>query len=257
MGHADHTKGTGNGGVMLIRVADAAGTPGVIGGNEVQFHIRAGLSSTYVGSPGFRWDGYINGGWGDPTNWRGRIGNISGTTWRHVATFYIGYTQDVCFRIDYSGTQGFGGPTDFWVAVGRATVPATPNTPNVSNLQADRMTLSWNIPADNGAGIDQMLLRQSSTLDFSSYIDHPRGGNVTSAEIAGLTPGATYYWRVYAHNSQGYSGSSGVRTQATRTGGRRKVDGVWRDIERWRKVDGAWRRVVRWRKVDGAWRRTR
>ena len=64
MGYADYTQGTGSGGIMLIRVADAAGQGGVINGNDIQFFLRTTNSSTFVGSPGFGTSGIAaNSSW--------------------------------------------------------------------------------------------------------------------------------------------------------------------------------------------------
>lgn len=212
MGHVDHTQATGNGGVMLIREADAAGTPNVIGGNQVQFHIRAGLSGTFVGSPGFLWDGYINNGWGNLQGgfWRGRVANISGTTWRHVATFDIGYTQDVCFKIDFTGTQGFGGPTEFWRRINRAVAPSPVAGLVASELTSSSVRISWNPPAsDGGQAISAYLLRYSSVTpaDTGNFVNHSQENNRTRL-VTGLTPGQRLYFTVYAHNGVGYSQKS-------------------------------------------------
>lgn len=93
--------------------------------------------------------------------------------------------------------------------------PGTPNTPSASSITPTSMTLSWNIPANNGAGIDQMLLRRYNDAGLTSYVDYAQGGSVTSANITGLNPGTTYWWAVYAHNANGYGGRSGVLQQAT------------------------------------------
>lgn len=93
--------------------------------------------------------------------------------------------------------------------------PSAPNTPSASSITPVSMTLSWNIPSNNGASIDQMLLRRYNDAGLSTYTDYPQGGGVTSANITGLNPGTTYWWAVYAHNANGYSARSGVLQQAT------------------------------------------
>ena len=104
-----------------------------------------------------------------------------------------------------------------WVTITNpATVPSEPATPTVSGIGTTSMTLSWSIPANNGAAIDQMLLRRYSTADGTGpYVDYPNAGNVTSRTVTDLSPGSQYSWAVYAHNSIGYSTRSGVRAAQT------------------------------------------
>ena len=97
-----------------------------------------------------------------------------------------------------------------WVTITNpATVPATPTIPSVSEITATGMKLSWALPANGGAALDQMLLRRFSTPDGSGpYVDYPNAGNATSRTVTDLTAGTPYWWAVYAHNSVGYSGRS-------------------------------------------------
>lgn len=104
-----------------------------------------------------------------------------------------------------------------WVTITNpATIPAQPATPTVSGADTTSMTLSWAIPSNGGAAIDQMLLRRFSTPDGTGpYVDYPNAGNVTSRTVTGLSPGTTYYWCVFAHNAVGYSTGSGLRSSQT------------------------------------------
>lgn len=67
---ADYTRGTGSGGIMLIRDQ----------GWSVEFHIQAGQSSTYVGSPGFGTDAHVDGAWRGLPN----VANYSNRVWRYL-----------------------------------------------------------------------------------------------------------------------------------------------------------------------------
>lgn len=96
-----------------------------------------------------------------------------------------------------------------------ATAPAKPAAPTASSVTTTSMRLSWKIPSNGGAAIDQMLLRRSSKPDMSAYTDYPQAANATTAVVNGLTPGTPYYWAVFAHNPVGYSARSGILTQAT------------------------------------------
>lgn len=96
-----------------------------------------------------------------------------------------------------------------------ANVPNAPGAPTASEVTPTSMRISWTLPSNNGATLDQILLRRSSTPDFASYTDIVLGGSATTQVVTGLSPASTYYWRVYAHNRVGYSAPSPTLTRAT------------------------------------------
>lgn len=249
MGHADYTQNTGSGGIMLIRVADAAGTPGVINGNDIQFHIQAGLSATWVGSPGFHWNYYINGAWGNDTNQY--IGNYSNREWRHVATFNITTTQDVCFHINNSGTQGFGGPTDFWLRVNRASPPAAPTPLGIDQIAHQTFRYRFSGNSDGGAPIREWQIGYGynpSTPDYTA----PSNGTIT---VGTFIPGATIYIWSRGRNDAGW-GAWSTRSQVTLLRGCMvKVKGVWTHAIPYVKVSGEWKPAEPYIKVSGAWQK--
>lgn len=174
---------------------------------------------------------------GDPQWWRIRIsGADRDGSWTYNFT---GGTPKTLRVGDYSRNVGYGSflvetwvnmDSGFgqayearWVTITNpATVPATPAIPSVSEITATGMKLSWALPADGGAALDQMLLRRFSTPDGSGpYVDYPNAGNATSRTVTDLTAGTPYWWAVYAHNSVGYSGRSPIL--ATRTLARARV----------------------------------
>jgi len=111
-----------------------------------------------------------------------------------------------------AGVFGTADPNYIWFATDRiAQVPARPAPPTVSAITTQGMKLSWTIPDNRGAAIDQMLLRRYNTSDVSGsdYVDYPNAGNSTSRTVTGLDPASTYYWVVYAHNAVGFSPQSG------------------------------------------------
>lgn len=154
MGYSDYVKNIAgaSGGQFMIRVADSGGQGGVINGNDVQFFIRSGLSSTFVGSPGFAmWAAWNGSGWQGISN----LANYSGTTaWRHLHTVNITYDQDVGMRMpNYSGTSGFGGPDEFWVHVSRATIPQAPTPIGISQVQHQSFLYQFSGNWDGGSPI--------------------------------------------------------------------------------------------------------
>lgn len=97
--------------------------------------------------------------------------------------------------------------------------PAVPATPTASNITANSVTISWQAPDDDGGmPITAMVLQRSTKADFSeNLVTTTAPASATAANVTGLTPGTTYYWRVIARNAAGDSGPSGTR-QATTLG---------------------------------------
>jgi hypothetical protein len=158
------------------------------------------------------------GGSGSGGDYAGKtIGLGSGTTSAvgHDSNGYLNFI----IGANHSGVSVFGTASisDQWVSGDRIPKPpSAPGTPSASSVATTSMTLSWTLPStDNGAAIDQILLRRSTNPDLSGYTDFPLAGNATSYNATSLTPGTTYYWAVYAHNLAGYSPRSGIRTQGT------------------------------------------
>ena len=174
---------------------------------------------------------------GDPQWWRIRISGVDqdgtwtydftggspktiGIATRGRAVGYGSFLVESWVNMDSGIGQAYAAE---WVTINNpATVPGTPGTPSVSEVTATSMRLSWGLPSNGGAALDQMLLRRFSTPDGSGpYVDYPNAGNATSRVVTGLAAGTPYWWAVYAHNSVGYSGRSPLLS--TRTLARARV----------------------------------
>lgn len=183
-------------------------------GTSIRYYLSQSDPATFIGSPGKPFAITINGQNIDATfTW------ASGGGTRLIAGPYVANgSQTVAFAVGQTNTSGFGSGGTIAGAVNRtpaATVPGTPGQPVPSQVTPNSMRLTWTIPSNGGAAIDQMLLRRSLTSDFASYVDYPQAANATTAVVSGLTPGTTYYWRVFAHNAVGFSPNSPTRAQAT------------------------------------------
>ncbi|QDF18085.1 minor tail protein [Microbacterium phage Gilda] len=97
--------------------------------------------------------------------------------------------------------------------------PSAPGTPSISNIDTTSVTASWAASNNNnGAGIDSYLLRWHTNPNPDAAGYQNTSANNLSRQITGLTPGVTYYTKVYAHNSMGFSVGSGVRSFTTKSG---------------------------------------
>ncbi|QGJ89450.1 minor tail protein [Microbacterium phage Smarties] len=199
MGYADYTRGTGTTGTMLVRVADAAGQNGVITANHIQFWINAGQSQTNVGN--LPWSGFVNG-----VNVGGGVQYPSGNPWVLVAEYYVGSTQNVRFSIGASGTQGLGGPTDFWVTVNRATVPPAPTMRQPDQITPTGMRVQFDSNGNGGSEITSWGLQRATDAAFTQNVILVGSSGTTI--FNDMVPGTTYYFRARGQNALGVSGWS-------------------------------------------------
>lgn len=221
MGYADYTQGTGSGGIMLMRVADAAGQSGVINGNDIQFFLRTTNSATFVGSPGFKTYWAANGsGWNAMAN----MANYSNAApFRHLGTINVGNNTNVGFRIDASGTSGFGGPTEMWIAVSRATVPAAPTPLSIDEVQHQTFRYRFSGNSDGGAAIQEWQIGYGYDPNNVQYTA-PSSGTIT---VGTFVVGSTIYIWSRGRNSVGWGPWSSRMSVQLRRGGRIKYQGSW------------------------------
>lgn len=220
MGYADYTKATGSGGIMLVRVADAAGAAGVISGNEVQFFLRTTNSATFVGSPGFGTSVYYNGGWAALAN-MANYSNAAG--FRHLGTIYVGVSQQITFHINASGTSGFGGPTDFPVWVARGTIPPAPTPMGFDQITHTSFRYRFNSAGDGGAAIEEWQFGFGYNATTPQYFVASNGTSIIST----IVPGTIVYGWSRGRNSVGWGPWSVRSTAVMKRAGRIKTASAW------------------------------
>lgn len=191
--------------------------------------INASMSVTKTGGTGFwtsnaQWWRIRIAGVDQDGSWtydfRGSTPKTIGIATRSVNVGYGTFLVESWVNLDSGLGQAYA--AEYVTIVNPATVPSTPGAPSFSEVTATGMRLSWSIPANGGAAIDQMLLRRFANADGTGpYVDYPNAGNVTTRVVNDLAPGTAYYWVVYAHNGVGYSNRSGITP--TRTSARARV----------------------------------
>lgn len=119
-------------------------------------------------------------------------------------------TQTYYFQFRAYNSDGWGDYGNNWGIHG---VPNTPSIPGAtrSSTTAGAIDVSWSAPSSN-LTIDQYAVDRYSA-NGQTYIGRIySGGTATSKQDTGLTRGATYTYRVYAHNSSGWSDISSYQT---------------------------------------------
>lgn len=216
MGHADVTRSTGSTGTMLIRIADSAGTQGVITANHIQFWLNAGQTATNVGSA--PWSGWVNG-----VNVGGNFSYPSGNPWVLIAEYYVGYSQDVRFSIGATGTQGLGGPSDLWASVSRATIPPPPHMRTNAEGNPDQITptsmrVRFDSQGDGGSPVTAFQIIWGPTPDLAGT-NQPIVNSSGTTIFTDLDPGVTYYFAARTCNALGCSPwSNGTSATTTNPG---------------------------------------
>lgn len=232
----DYTRGTGSGGIMLIRDQ----------GWSVEFHIQAGQSATVVGSPGFGTNAYTDGAWRGLPN----VSNYSNRVWRHLGSHNATYNQDVCFHIDYSGTQGFGGPTDFWQYIHRATVPGATTPLFIDTVTHQTFRYAFSGGSDGGSPIREWQIGYGYAGQGVQWTAASGGTSIVGTFTVGARIGIWSRGR----NDVGWGPwSSEMQVQLLR-GLKLKVAGTWRDVIPYTKLAGTWRASEPFVKYAGTWR---
>lgn len=169
----------------------------------------------------------------DPSHFAFNIGPNSTYDFMN-ATFDVPHNADGTLNVTFSVSYGVTGTTTFGnnktVSVSTSVTripkrPSAPHTPNYSSVASTSLVISWTKSDDDGgAPIQYYLVRQSTDSSFSSYTDNK--ANNTSRTISGLSPGATYWHRVFAYNGvadgggySAYSSNHAVMPSAPGGGG--------------------------------------
>jgi len=102
------------------------------------------------------------------------------------------------YRVAAYNTESSLSPYSSYITV--LTAPETPTAIEPTNIAANGFTANWNAVA----GADGYGLYVSTDINFGSFITGYNDLdvlNVTNYNISGLSPNTTYYYRVYAYNS--------------------------------------------------------
>lgn len=236
-------KATGTSGTMRIYDTGSVVHLQLNSGQPTSCHADATFTYSYPGS-----GGNITGGG------TGKFYPCPGNVWRTLASFTVTSSGTVWFSIPKTISSGIGGPTTHSAYISRATVPAAPKVPTLSEITMTSMKVTF---GDNGNGGSAITQRE-----FVYNTSNTRTGGTTVAysgatTISNLIPGQTYYFWARVRNAVGWSSWTAVKSQATLAGGRIKVGGVWKNAIPFVKSGGVWKMAIPFVKTGGTWKQTR
>jgi hypothetical protein len=147
--------------------------------------------------------------------------STSAFTWNNSAafpplpnvTYYWTVKSFVCgMSSNYSPVRSF---TTSSVSSSTPAVPILASPSNGATSVSLSPQLSWNAAA--GADSYQIQLATNSSFSNSTMVNDASNVTQTSRSYSNLTLGTTYFWRVRAHNTDGFSNWSNVRYFVTQS----------------------------------------
>jgi hypothetical protein len=200
---SDATRATGSSGTMMIRDLGNGSAHGA-----VEFWLNSNNSSTW--SDHIPWGFTINGATGS-----GTYNYPAGAGWRRLGSWHVTTAQTVTFRLGATGTSGFGGPTNFSVAITRSTVPGVTGPVTFSSITSTSVVATFVVGSNGGSAIDNRQIIWGISPNQTEFTNNM--GFTTSANVTGLLPRTTYYFWGRTHNANGW-GPWSARSQVTTLG---------------------------------------
>lgn len=154
-------------------------------------------------------NGYMTSNYGS-----GTFGNLSGSFQERI--YNTGGTMTFGRSSTDGGTITDNGDGGTWSgsipgSLSYAEVPSAPQTPAASSVTPASATVTWTAPSDDGgASVTGYRVQRALDSGFTTSVVNFTVGVVYTYSDTTVTPGTTYYYRVFAINS--------VATGASTTG---------------------------------------
>lgn len=219
----DYTKATGDSGTMMIRDT----------GTTIEFWINSGNDTTF--DYDLPWAYIVNG---SSSSWLS-FSYSANAGWQRLGSWTVTTNQTVTFKLNSTGTGGFGGPTTFTHAVVRSTAPSAPSAPILSAVTVDTMIASWSAPNNGGSTITGYILGYGT----SSSAPTTQVNANSPYTLKNLAMNTTYYVWVRAKNAIGLSPWSKAASAKTYLGVYVNVGGVWKPAIPYVRTGGVWKQA--------------
>lgn len=158
------------------------------------------------------------------------------------------------------GTGGAVTVNDTWTRIPKR--PSVAGTPTFTNVLPTSVTVSWAASTDNGgSAINWYLLRRwDNAAGTDAYTDAIPPSVGQSYSVTGLTPGQSYRFVAYAHNSSadngGYSNISAAAVVQMLAGVRIKVASIYKLAIPYVKTSGVYKMAIPYVKYLGLYKLT-
>jgi Fibronectin type III domain len=219
----DYTHATGSSGTMMIRDT----------GSTIEFWINSNNTDTF--NHDLPWAYIVNG---VSSSWLAFNYN-AGAGWQRLGSWTVTTNQTVTFKLNATGTSGFGGPTTFSHTVVRATVPGQPAKPTLSGVSLTKITVSWTPPSNGGSTITGYILGYGT----SSSGPTTEITTTTPHVVTNLNMNTVYYFWVKARNAIGLGPYSPSASAKTYLGVYVNVGGIWKPAIPYVNVAGVWKQA--------------
>lgn len=217
----DYTKAIGTQATMMIRDS----------GTNIEFWINSGNSTTF--DHDLPWAYVVNG---TTSPWE-TYNYEANSGWERLGAWTVTSNQTVTFKLNDTGTAGFGSGATFSHQVVRSTAPAAPAKPTLSRVTVDTITVSWTAPNNGGSTITGYILGYGTNA--SAATTHVAA--TSPFTVKNLAMNTTYYFWVLARNAIGEGAWSKPASAKTYLGVYVNVAGTWKPALPYVRVGGVWK----------------
>jgi hypothetical protein len=140
-----------------------------------------------------------------------------------------------------------------------AVPPNPPRNVVASNIRTTSVKIDWQFPLFNGGAEhdDFRVRRWVGPTATGKFADNSTHNNDTFRTISDLDVGQTYTFKVYGHNSAGWSDPSDPITVTLLGGAWIRAGGQWKQAICYVRSSGKWKEATPYIRDAGTWKQSR